>query len=146
MPKKPSKGERKPATEVPEVQALLELQQEIAELKADNPDVFMQYADLVERHNAALEVAEATVKSQGISCGPFDNYSSRDDYDAERMVEELGEKLFLRFGGSIEKKTVYKVDKSQLESAHALGHVSDDSLSHFHKVVRSYHAPKKLVV
>lgn len=141
-----AKGKKVPVSTVPEVASLIELGKELSQLKEDNAEVFAQYELLVERYNAALEVAEQAVRQLGVSCGPFDNFSASDKYNPDKMFEELGEDLFLQLGGSIEKKSVYGIDKAKLEAAIALGKIHPDSLSQFHTVTRNYHAPKKKAV
>jgi hypothetical protein len=139
-------GARLPAEAIPEVSAYLDVQEQLMALRVDNPDVFRQFDDLVEQHNTALEAAEKVVRLKGISCGPFDNYSTKINNDADKMYEELGEELFLQCGGSVSKKTVYAVDKNRVEAAIASGKIPQECLAEFQTTARTYHIPKKIIL
>ena len=134
------------AAKVPEVKALLDLEQELTALKADYPDVFAQYKDLADRYNAALDAADKAVRAKKVSCGPFDNFTSTPSFDPEKMYEELGVELFLQCGGSTKKKTVYEVDKHKVEAAIATGQIPVECAKEFRTVKRSFHKPKELIV
>lgn len=141
-----SKGKRVPASEMKEVQEFLDLKSEIEALRTQNPDVFMKFDDLIDRYNAALEIADKVVRTQGVSCGPFDNFSVSVDYDANKMFDELGEDLFLQCGGKVRTVPVYEIDKKQVEAAIAGKKIHEDSVGHFRSVSKKYHAPKKVVL
>src|SRR6185503_2671324 len=116
-----AKGKRVPISEISAVQQLADLKVEIDTLKAEHPDVFMKYADLVDRYNTVLEEAEKEVRSKAVSCGEFDNYSTSVKFDANKMFEELGEDMFLASGGTMATKAVYEVDPKKVEAAIANG-------------------------
>lgn len=137
-------GARLPAEAIPEVSAFLDIQEQLMAIRVDNPEVFRQFDDLVEQFNTALEAAEKVVRLKGVSCGPFDNYSTKINNDAEKMFEELGEELFLQCGGSVSKKTVYAADKNRVEAAIASGKIPQECLAEFQTVQRTYHVPKKI--
>jgi hypothetical protein len=143
---KKTAGKRIPADEIQEVTDFLDIEQELQTLRADNPEVFRQLSDIVERYNAALELAEKAVRSLEVSCGPFDCYSSVPVYSGERMYEELGERLFLACGGTTVKSTDYKVDKAKVEAAIASGKVPADCVGEFKSIRLSYHKPPSLCV
>lgn len=134
------------AIKVPEVKALLDLEQEITALKADYPDVFAQYKDLADRYNAALDAADKAVRARKVACGPFDNFTSAPNFDPEKMYEELGVDLFLRCGGSTKTKTLYEVDKHKVEAAIATGQIPVECAKEFRTIKRSWHKPKEIVV
>lgn len=140
-----TKGKRVPADQIPEVQEYLDIKQQLDALKAEHPDVFMLYTDLVDRYNTALEAAENAVRGQGVSCGPFENFSVSHKYDAQKMLDELGEELFLACGGAVGTKPSYTVDVATVEAAIASGKIPPATLDNFRAVSRSYKTPKKIV-
>lgn len=142
--KKVDNGARLPQSAIPEVAKFLSVKEELDALKVDNADLFRDYADLVDQYNTALEAADMAVRLKEVSCGPFENFSSKTEYNAEAMYEELGEPLFLKCGGSMTKKTIYTVDSNRVEAAIASGAIPDECVPEFSKIARKYHAPKKI--
>lgn len=138
------KGKRLPISDIPEVQEFLDLKQELDALKAQHPEVFMVYNDLVDRFNTKLEEADAKVRSLGVSCGPFENFSVSHTFDAAKMLDELGEETYLSCGGKITQRAVYEVDSALVTAAIASGKIPQAALENFMTVKRSYHAPKKI--
>lgn len=134
----------KPIDELPEVQTMVDLGQEIASLKAEHPEVFSTLATLVDRYNAALEVAEAKVRAAGVSCGPFSRGATSMRLDAEAMYEELGEEQFLALGGTVSNIAAYSVDRARVLAAVSAGKIPKDCADAFVKESVSYHSPKKL--
>lgn len=140
------KGPRVAIGDIAEVQEYMDLQAEIDALKAEHPRVFMQLADLVDRRNAALEVAEAKVRAEGVSCGPFDNFSVSIVYNPDKMYEELGEELFLKCGGKLQQVTKRTCDAKLVDAAIATGAVPEPCVGEFRTVTYKYHAPKKISI
>lgn len=140
------KGKRLPVSKIREVQELQDIKTELEQFKAEHADIFMQYKDLVDRYNSALEAAEKEVRSQGVTCGDFENYSVSVKYKPEKMFEELGEELFLKCGGSTSTKTVYEIDPKRVDAAVASGQIPEECVDNFREVRRNYHQPKKLAV
>lgn len=138
------KGPRLSIDEVPEVQEFLDIKQKLDELRIEHPDVFMVYADLVDRYNALLEKADNTVRSLEVSCGPFENFSVSHSFDAEKMYDELGEATFLAVGGKVGQRAYYEVDSATVTAAIAAGKVPEESIENFMTVKRSYRGPKKI--
>lgn len=134
------------ANDVVEVAEFLDIQQELTAIKAEYPEVFRMYAEIAERYNAALEAADKAVRAKGVSCGPFDCYSSHPKYNGEKMYEELGEKLFLACGGSMQKRIEYSVDKAKVEAAIASGKIPEECVPEFKSTQRSYHKPEPISV
>ena len=124
----------------------MDIKQELEGLRADHPEIFRLYDDLVMRYNTALEAAEKTVRAMGISCGPFDLYSFTPQYNGEKMYEELGKELFLACGGSTTRVTKYEVDKAKVESAIASGKIPKDCVKEFKTMRAAYHKPEALAV
>ncbi len=137
------KAKRVSIGEIPEVQELLDLEQEINALKAEHSDVFVQYQDLIDRYNTKLEEADKKVRSEGVTCGPFENYSVGVKFIANKMFEELGEELFLKAGGIMETRTIYDVDPAKVVAAIANKTIPEECVDQFREVRRNYHAPKK---
>lgn len=143
--KNTKKGVRVPVSSIPQVQELVDLQMEIEALKAQHPDVFLAYQDLVDRYNAALEVAEAAVREKEVSCGPFDNFSMAVKYNPAKMFDELGEEKFLQCGGKTSMVTQYTVDPKQVEAAIASKKIPEECVDQFIIVERKYHKPQKRI-
>ena len=137
-------GARVPISSIPKVQEMVDLSAEIEAFRAEHVDVFLKYADLVDRYNAAREMAEKEVRKKGVSCGPFVNYSVRVTFNAEKMFEELGEEDFLKNGGSIAQKTVYEVDKDRVNQAIAAKAIPEECIEHFTEISKSYKSPKPM--
>lgn len=144
--KNTSKGPRLPIGDIPEVQELADLEMEINALKGEHPEVFMKYQDLVDRYNAKLEEADKKVRAEGVSCGKFENYSVSVKFDAAKMFEELGERMFLDCGGTVSQRAVYEVDPKSVEAAIAARKIPEECVDNFREVRRNYHSPKKLTV
>ncbi len=140
------KGKRVPASKIAEVQELNDIKVELDHFKAEHADVFVQYKDLVDRYNTALEAAEKEVRSQGVTCGDFENFSVSVKYNPEKMFEELGEAMFKANGGTTSTKTEYKVDVKKVEAAIASKSIPEECVDNFREVRRNYHKPEKLSV
>jgi hypothetical protein len=138
------KYKRVPVDEIPEVQEFLDIKQEIDALKANNPEVFIPYNDLVDRYNTKLEEAASKVRTIGVTCGPFENFSVSHTYDAAKMLDELGEEQYLACGGKIVQRAMYEVDSAVVTAAIASGKIPKDAIENFMKVTHSYHTPKKI--
>lgn len=143
-PRKPHTMKKVPISDIPEVQEFVDLDTELQQFKAAHHDVFMPYADLVDRRNTALEAAEKVVRSRGVTCGPFINHSTRVTYNAEKMIEELGEDLFFELGGQIVQKPEYTIDKEALEKAIATKKIPAESLEYFRTESPAYRKPKPI--
>lgn len=144
--KSTEKGKRIPINKIAEVQELSDIKVELEQFKAEHANVFMQYKDLVDRYNSALEAAEKEVRSQGVTCGDFENYSVSVKFNAAKMFEELGEEMFLENGGAATSKTVYTVDDNKVKAAIASGKIPEECVDNFREVRRNYHSPEKLSV
>lgn len=139
-----SQTARMSVSKVPLVAELLEIEEEIKELKAKHPDLFAHLQELIDDYNDKLAAAEKEVRALGVSCGPFIASKTIVRYDAEKMFDELGQYLFLEAGGVIEKRAVYSIDKNKLEAAIASGVVPEESVSQFKTESHSYRTPKKM--
>lgn len=146
QPPATKKAKRVAVGDIPEVEEFVDLKREIDTFKAEHEHVFIQFADLVDRYNTALEAAEVTVRARGVTCGPFENFSVSTKINAEKALEELGVDLFHKVGGKSIKKTVYEVDKAVMLAAIAAGTVPADSVPHFVQESPSYHVPVKINV
>jgi len=138
------KGERVPIGNIPEVQEFMDIENDIAQLKAAHYDVFSQLDDLIDRRNTALEKAEKEVRARGVTCGPFENFTAKTVYDAEKMYDELGHEQFLAVGGIIKNVTKYEVDKEKVELAIAQKKIPKECVQEFRTVQKAYHVPDKI--
>jgi hypothetical protein len=136
-----TKAPRLPIAEIPQVQKVVDLKQEIDALKAEHPGIFMKLADLVDQYNTALEEATNEVRSREVTCGPFENFFVSTKYDATKMYEEIGEELFLQCGGTKAKVQQLKVDPNLVEAAIASGKIPKECVDHFRTISRGYHKP-----
>lgn len=138
------KGERLPIAKIPEVQEYMDIKQELDALRADHPEVFIVYNDLIDRHNTALEKAESVVRSRGVTCGPFENFSVSHTINPDKMFDELGEKNFLACGGKVSTRAFYSVDSAVVEANIASGKIPAGAVPNFRTKALKYHAPKKI--
>lgn len=138
------KAKRLPVGDISEVQEFVDIKQELESFRAEHPEVFTVYADLVDRYNTALEKADAVVRSQAVTCGPFENFSVSHVIDAEKMFDELGEKAYLANGGQVTKRTVYTIDVPVVEAAIASGKIPEGAVENFRTKQLKYHVPKKI--
>lgn len=149
MPKRTpavSKGERVPSNSITEVAEFMDAKEDLDTFKATHADVFREYADLVEKYNDTLEKAEKAVKARGVSCGPIVNIGVRTSYNWEKAHEELGEELFLEFGGSVNMVAHYDGDEAEMDRAIASNKVPKECVPHFRVVTRTYRKLPKLAV
>lgn len=137
-------GKKVPISSIAAVQLVVDLRAEINALRAEHPEVFSCLDDLLDRYNTAVSEAEKVVRAEGVTCGPFENFSVSVKYDAAKMYEELGEEMFLEVGGSMPTKVVYELDRGRVEAAIASGKIPEETLEHFRSVSRSYHKPDKM--
>lgn len=138
------KAHRVAINQIPEVQLFIDEKQALDEFRVEHSDVFTQYQDLVDRYNTALEAANAKVRAEGVTCGPFENFSVSVSFAPEKMFDELGEELFLACGGEVGTKPTYNIDTAKVHAAIASKKIPKDSIGEFTTIKRSYHSPKKI--
>src|SRR5690606_40642659 len=102
--------------------------------------------ELVHRYTTLLEGAENVARVRYVAGGPFYNFSTVVVYNAEAMIDELGQEDFYKYGGTYEVKSVYGVEKEVLEANIAANKIPEESLEQFRTVQRKYHKPKKFVI
>jgi len=133
-------------TEIPEVQAFLEIDGEIQNMKKTYPGIFEELIELAERRNTLLEAADKAVRERDVSCGPFNQYQTATTYNAEKFLDAVGREDFLKLGGSIETVPQYNIDKSMFDSLAAQGKIPSAIVSAVKKVSPRYKKPEKLVI
>lgn len=138
------KAKRVAVSDIPEVEEYVDLKRELDSFKAEHETVFIQFADMVDRYNTALEAAEIAVRAKGVTCGPFENFSISTKIDATKMLEELGMELFHEVGGKSIVKTVYEVDSAEVKAAIASQKIPPECVPNFVKESPSYHVPVKI--
>jgi hypothetical protein len=131
---------------VPEVEEFLKAFEALEQFKLANAIFMEALGQLSAQYNAALENAEKAVRSQGVSCGPFELYNYTTRYDTQRLYEELGREDFLKVGGKLETKTEYVVDKATLEMNIARNVIPAEVVEVVVKNSPTYHKPDKVVL
>lgn len=137
-------SQKKFPEEVPEVQEFLEAQEQLEDFKKQHLDIFREYETLVDNYNTKLGAADKTVRSEDVTCGPWDRYTEVETVDWQKLFEMVGRDTFLDIGGNIKTQTVYEGNKDKLKKAIAGNQVSAEDANHIIKVSGRYHAPKKL--
>lgn len=132
--------------EISDVVSFINAKDALEAFVQDNPDVFDQYRELVDRYNATLQAADKAVRGREVTCGPWHLYSYSVRYDAETLYNVVGRDKFLEVGGSIETVTKYDLDKKRLEASLAQRKISEDNVAAIRKDVPSFHAPKPAVL
>jgi len=133
---------QKEVTAIPEVAAFLEAEQRLRQYRAQHSQVFKPYAALLEDYNQKREAADKVVRGQGISCGPWDWYSSQTKYNAQALFEALGRDKFLKVGGIMKTVTAYDLDEQKVEGAIARGEISEPVVGTFKAIIKKYKSPK----
>ena len=135
-----------PESAIPEVAAFVEAQERLQRLQDAYPEIFVQFKQLAEDYNQALEAADKAVRAQKVSCGPFSLMSVTTKYDAEKLYEEVGREAFLKFGGIEKSVTKYEVDKGRLEAAIAANAVPAKVVEDVRDISPRYKKPEKIVL
>lgn len=134
-----------PVSSIPEVGAFTKIQRELETFKKNNPEFFEELNSIVERYNAALDLADKAVRAKQVSCGDFQLMSRPTVYyDAEKLCEELGEEAFIALGGTVKQVPEYAVEKHVLESNIVRGIIPDDIVKRTRTVRCRYDKPEKL--
>lgn len=134
----------KSPTEVPEVQEFLGAAGRLEAFRQEHAQIFEQFDKLAEEYNQKLEVADQTVRGEGIACGPFDLYQYNTKYHPKVLYDLVGHEKFLKVGGSTHTETVYEVDKTKVEMAIEQGVIPSDAVDAVRTVTPVFHTPKKI--
>ena len=127
-----------------EVDDFLVAQERYFQWQRAYPAAYEALMAIQQEYNATLEAAEKLCRAQGRSEGPFIIKSSRQNYDAEKLFDELGKDQFIAVGGVIENVVSYSVDKTVLQSKIASRKISPEVVEAISKPVHVFAAPKKL--
>jgi hypothetical protein len=136
----------KPVEAIPEVAAFARVQQELDEFKRANPEFFDQLQGLVDRYNAARDMAEQAVRTKQVSCGPF-QLTGRPSisWKWETLYEEMGRDWFTaNVSGRTVTTVTYEGDKGQAEALYAAGIIPGEVSDKARAVKVSYHKPAKV--
>lgn len=132
---------------LPEVETFEKIAGEIEAFKTIHSDFYQELQQLVERYNAAHEMAYKAARAKCVSSGPFQLMGRPAvKYNVEKVLEVLGEAAFLEYGGRTKQVTVYEVDKEQMDLACASGLISKEDVAAIRETVSRYHKPEKLVL
>jgi hypothetical protein len=140
------KTETVSAEKVPEVEAFLEADKRIQNLKEQYPGVFEELEELVRNRNTLLEAADTVVRARGVTCGPFNLYQYRTTFNAQAFYDAVGREEFLRLGGSIQNIPQYDIDKKKFEAFVAQGEIEEVIVKNVVSHGPSYKKPEKLIV
>jgi hypothetical protein len=134
----------KSTNDIPEVAEFLAAMGRLEAFRQQHPDIFAEFDKYIDDYNTKLEMAEKTVRAEGVSCGPFELYQFGTKYDAKNLYDLVGHERFFTIGGSTSTQTVYEVDPQKVEMAIEQGKIPADVVDSFRTVTPRYHAPKKL--
>jgi hypothetical protein len=137
-------SETKSPEEIPEVKAYVEAETELRGFIAQNQQVFDTFGQLAEAVNDARSQADKAVRTEGVSCGPWDQYQIQTKYNARVLYEALGREEFLDVGGKLNTTTVFDVDKAKVKAAIARGDIPKDVAEQVVDKIPKYHAPKDI--
>lgn len=132
--------------DIPEVAAFLEVRQRIEDLKKQYPGIFEELEELAEQHNTLLEAADKVVRSQKVSCGPFDLYQFQAKYHPEALYDAVGREEFLKLGGSIQTIQQLDIDKKAFDGFVAQNKIPKDLAEKVKTSDPRYHKPDKIIV
>jgi hypothetical protein len=136
----------RPIETISEVVHFEHIRTELAAFKKKNQEVMLELAELTERYNAALDMADKAVRAQKCSCGPFDLFSVVVKWDATKYYEEMGEAFFKKHGGTVQTVTEYKVDKNRVAAAAAANLIPAEVLVEIRKEELRYHKPSAVAI
>jgi len=108
-------------SDVPEVAEFLRVQEQMTALLKEHSDVVRQLREVGVRYNEALTAAHEKIRELGVTCGPF--IEAGCSYDAQMLLDELGEKKFLQIGGKVGQKKTAAIDKRTVEKAAGMNEI-----------------------
>lgn len=141
---KPPEVKKVDPSEVPEVRRFLEAQSRINDFKEKHQPLLKELGVLVEEYNASLEDADKTLRAGLLSSGPFDLFSVKRTYNAEKLYNELGEEDFIKMGGTMKKVTKYELNQALFEAMAERGSVPEEVVEAVRKVTPNFHKPDKI--
>ena len=102
---------------------------------------------LVEQYNRTMEIAERAVREQQVTCGPFRLMGAPSvKWDANGLVEDIGQEEFINIGGTAQTSVVYKIDKKKADAAASQGIIPAEVADAHRKVTPRYTKPNKIVL
>lgn len=146
MKMKTTKASSKDPSEVPEVSDFIISEKVLQDFLAHHQDFYEELSTLVADYNQKLEAAEKACRQQQVSCGPFDKYSEREDWNFKELFDRLGRELFIQAGGEMSTQTVYGGNKKKLSNSLELGLIPESVAEECRKIIPNYHKPKKLEI
>lgn len=108
------------------LQAMVDAYQKLSNLRAANPRVFADLEALMPEFNSALEAAEKYVRTTGDDGGMLKITSTQLGYDPTKLLDIVGEDMFLELGGKKTEKTVYTIDRTLVDMAVATKKLAPD--------------------
>jgi hypothetical protein len=129
----------RPEDFVPELKAFRTAQKNLYQFKKDNPDFFEILQELVDKYQAAKDLAYKAVHAKGVSCGPFVLACKPVvKYDADKLYEEMGRDFFFAIGGKELQVTKYEIDKVMAEAALAKNQIPPEVVAKVRTVSLRY--------
>jgi hypothetical protein len=130
--------------QLPEVGQFVNADERVKAFKEVHADLFGEYQQLVNERNTLWQQADQAVRSQAVSCGPWDRYSETVKYDADALYEAVGRDEFLRLGGTIKTVQQRNIDRDHIKVRIEAGELNAEVVDRVRKVTGTYHAPKKM--
>jgi hypothetical protein len=137
-------SERRDPEDIPEVLEYIKAETELRGFITRHQRVFEEFSQHVAAVNNARSQADKVVRSEDVSCGPWDRYQVQVSYDARALYEAMGREGFLEVGGKLNTTTTYDVDKAKVKAAIARGDISKTVAEVVRKETPKYHAPKDI--
>lgn len=137
---------KKDTVEIPEVLEFLVAEEELQNFRELHAQVFEEYAKYVERRNQKRGAADKAVRTQGVSCGPWDRYQEVTKWDWKIVYDMEGREKFVQGGGVLSTTTTYSGNKARADASVSAGIWSKDTVEAARKVEGRYHSPKDIDV
>jgi hypothetical protein len=110
-----------PVETIPEVAKFIEAAAKWDRIKAAYEEAINAINTIAEEYNTSLEAAEKAVKANGVSCGPFTILSTAESYDANMLIELMGNEAYLKIGGEVSTIRKYEINKDKVNAALVTG-------------------------
>jgi len=141
-----------PASEIPEMETLLEAEASLNAFLSENAALFDELAQLAEARNIALEDADKAIRALcvdrgvGINCGPFRFKHFNRRINFEKMFDVLEEEDYAKLSGVVQTVPSYTGDRATVLRAIDNGEVPPEVAEEFYSNTPTYEVIKPLVL
>jgi hypothetical protein len=125
------------------IQRFFDAEEGLQRFRDRNRVVLAEFETWVNARNDALAEAEAEIRAQQVSLGPFQLLSVHSLVDNAAVVEKIGRDRFLAIGGVFEE--VPKISAHKLQVAIGTKQVPADAV-HLVRESPRYNVPKRLII